>query len=205
MSKSAKQSPGLNTSVVLLILGIIAIAVGLRVLMTGPADGGAPEAVTIGGPFVLEDGQGHAVTDAEFRGKAMLIYFGYTFCPDACPTQLGVIAKALDLLTEAERAQVAPLFITIDPERDTPDVMKAYVAAFHPLLIGLTGTASAIEAVEKAYHVYAAKVPGSSDKAYTMDHSTVVYLMDKNGTFRTHFSPANSPEQMAEGIRKILQ
>ena len=137
----------------------------------------------IGGPFTLEDGNGKQVTDRDFRGKYMLVYFGYTFCPDVCPTTLNEVADALDKLgAKADRLQ--PIFITVDPKRDLPAIVKQYSAAFTPRLIGLTGTDEQIARVAQEYRVYYAEHrTGSGPNDYTMDHSSVLYLMGPDGRF----------------------
>lgn len=206
-----RRSSGSSPSLWLALLVVIAVGIGLRFFIWGnPIDHLGHDAasdsdkITLGGPFLLTDGDGKPVTDADFKGKVMLVYFGYTFCPDVCPTELGLIAKALDQLPVEQRDKVAPLFITVDPNRDTPEVMKTYVAAFHPQLIGLTGTPEQIAAVEKAYHVYAAKVPGGDPKNYTMDHSSVLYLMGTNGQYVSHWGRNATVEQIVQGLRQAL-
>ena len=169
----------------LLVAVLLVSGIGMVFWVQNPlADAGAPTGgVAIGGGFELVDGGGRAVTDRDYRGKYLLVYFGYTFCPDVCPTTLSDVAAALDKLgTRAERLQ--PLFITVDPRRDTPDVIRQYVAAFTPRLVGLTGTADQIKAVTREYRVYYAEHrtgPGPND--YVMDHSSILYLMDPNGRF----------------------
>jgi protein SCO1 len=167
----------------------------------------SPEAVTgealIGGPFALTDQDGNAVTDQTYKGKLMLIYFGFTFCPDACPTALGVMSAALDKLdTAADR--VVPMLITVDPERDTPPVLKDYVSNFHPGMVGLTGTPEQIAEVAKAYRVYYQKAAGATGEDYLMDHTLLIYLMDGEGKYITHFGPDATPDQIADEIRKHL-
>ena len=158
----------------------------------------------IGGPFVLIDHTGKPRTDQDFRGKLLLIYFGYSYCPDVCPTDLQQIALAVDELGSAGEA-VQPLFITIDPERDTAPVLKEYVGHFRPGLVGLTGSAREIAAAAKAYRVYYAKVPaadGGDD--YLMDHSGFVFLMGPDGRYLTHFTPQTTAKQLAQAIAKFL-
>jgi cytochrome oxidase Cu insertion factor (SCO1/SenC/PrrC family) len=157
----------------------------------------------IGGPFELVDQNGNRVTDQTFKGKLMLIYFGFTYCPDACPTALGVMSAAIDKLGPAGD-RVVPILITVDPERDTPAVLKDYVSNFHPRMVGLTGTAEQIAQAAKVYRVFYQKAPGASSGEYLMDHTTLVYLMDENGKYITHFGPDATPDQMAEEIRKRL-
>jgi cytochrome oxidase Cu insertion factor (SCO1/SenC/PrrC family) len=139
----------------------------------------------VGGPFSLMDHTGRRVTDEDFRGRYMLVAFGYTYCPDVCPGELQLISAALDRLG-AKADRIAPIFITVDPARDTQDVLKAYMANFHPRFVGLTGSEAEIAAAAKAYRVYFRKVesPGSP---YLMDHTSLVYLMDPEGNYVTHF------------------
>jgi len=132
----------------------------------------------------------------------MLVYFGYTHCPDACPTALNDMANALDLLGP-QRQKVAPLFVTVDPERDTPAVMQDYVQAFSSQIVPLTGTPAQVEAAEKEYRVYAAKHP-TKDGGYDMDHSSIIYLMDPAGKFVSIFSNGTNPQEMAERMRTLM-
>jgi len=157
----------------------------------------------IGGPFELTDQNGNAVTDQTFKGKLMLIYFGYTYCPDACPTALGVMSAALDKLDVAAD-RVVPMLITVDPERDTQQVLKEYVSAFGPRMMGLTGTPEQVAKAAKAYRVFYQKQPGKDPKDYMMDHTVLIYLMDGDGKYVTHFGPDATPDQLAEEIRKHL-
>ena len=185
--------------------GLLGLLLAGVVLVVGPRLAGrsAAEApVAIGGPFTLEDGSGTTVSDSAFRGRWMLVYFGYTHCPDACPTALNDMANALDLLGP-ERRNVAPLFITVDPERDTPAVMRDYVQAFSTQIIGLTGTAAQVEAAEKEYRVYAAKHP-TKDGGYDMDHSSIIYLMDQTGRFVAIFTDGTNPKEMADRMRTLM-
>ena len=158
----------------------------------------------IGGPFSLTDHTGKRVTDQDFRGRYMLVFFGFTLCPDACPSGLQVIAAALDKLgSKAE--SITPILITLDPERDTPAQLASYVKSFHPRLIGLTGTQAEIDAVAKAYRVYAKKVSDPKSTAgYTIDHSTFIYVMGPDGAYITHFTHATGVDAMAERLAKVL-
>ena len=158
----------------------------------------------VGGPFSLTDHTGKRVTDQDFRGRFMMVLFGFTFCPDVCPTALQVMAAALDKIgSKAE--QITPVLITVDPERDTPEQMAMYVKSFHPRLVGLTGTPAEIEAVAKAYRVYYKRVADAKSTAgYTMDHSAIIYVMGPDGAFRTHFTYAVSVDAMAERLAKLL-
>jgi protein SCO1 len=162
-----------------------------------------PPAAQLGGPFSLTDQNGKTRTDAEFRGRLMLIYFGYTDCPDTCPATLAAITKALDDLGPSAAA-VAPIFITVDPARDTPEQMKAYAANFSPRLIALTGTPTQLEAVEHEFHIYAEKVPSGSAGGYLMDHSAFLYLMRRDGKLAQIIPPGERPADLADDIRKYL-
>jgi len=158
----------------------------------------------IGGAFTLTDSSGKRVTEQSFAGKYMLVFFGYTSCPDICPAGLQLMAGALEKLgAKAER--ITPIFISVDPERDTPEKLAAYVKNFDPRLVGLTGTPEEIAAVAKAYKVYYAKAPSKEHPDdYTMDHTSIMYVMDTKGEFVTHFTPATNVEDMAAKLDKIL-
>ena len=164
---------------------------------------GSTSAVAIGGPFTLVDGTGATVTDQNFRGKWMVIYFGYTYCPDVCPTGLSSIGQAVDLLPEAQQEQVVPLFITIDPERDTPEAVGEYVSHFHPRMVGLTGSAEQVAAAAKEYKVYYKKVE-EGDGPYLMDHSAIAYVMGPDGRFVRHFSHGAPPEDIAKALGELI-
>ncbi len=169
-----------------------------RSVITGQAD--------IGGPFKLIDHTGKPVTEADFRGRYLLIYFGYSFCPDVCPTTLAVMAQALDKLGPEAR-RVTPVFITIDPERDTPKVLADYMKAFGPSFVGLTGSVDAIKDAEKKYRVYAVKKPLDPAKpkaGYGMDHSSVLYLMGPNGKLISFYDEAISPDNLAKELRQKI-
>lgn len=157
----------------------------------------------VGGPFELTDHTGKKTTDADFRGKLMLVYFGYTYCPDICPADLLQISLALDKLGPAG-AEVQPLFISVDPERDTPAVLAQYVASFHPRLIGLTGTPEQIRAVAEEYKVYYAKYTPPDGGVYLIDHSGFTYLMDRAGNYLGFFPPGTPADRFVEIIRPHL-
>ncbi len=163
-----------------------------------------PAQIKIGGPFTLTDHEGKRVTDADYRGKLMLIYFGYGFCPDVCPTELQNIAVALDEMGDAAAA-VQPIFITVDPERDTVDFLAEYVSNFHSRMVGLTGSSKEIDAAATLYRVYHAKVKSGSDEDYLVDHSSFVYLMGRDGTFLTMFRGATDPKKIATIISDYLK
>lgn len=161
-------------------------------------------ATEIHADFTLTDQDGGTVTAADLAGKPMLLYFGYTYCPDVCPTELANITQVMDLLGDAA-AQVQPVFITVDPERDTRDVMKSYLGHFHDSFIGLTGSAEQVAQAARAAKVYYAKVemPDSS-VGYLMDHTGFVYLLDADGRYLAHFRPNTDPQEMADRVKAIL-
>jgi protein SCO1/2 len=215
VSKRKPAKAGTKTrriNAVALVLSVIAIVIvaylaGRQYFGTGgpeqqAADSPAP---AIGGPFTLVDQNGKTVTDADFRGRYMLIYFGYTFCPDVCPTALTRNSDALDLMGKAAD-KIVPIFITVDPERDTAENMKEYAGFFHPRLLALTGTPEQVAAAAKAYRVYYAKVQekGADADDYLMDHTSITYLMGPDGKFLSHFGHDVSPERMAERLTKIV-
>jgi protein SCO1/2 len=170
---------------------------------TAPPEGNLAGS-TLGGAFSLVDQNGKPTTDADFKGRYRLMYFGYTFCPDVCPTDVGLIAKGLNAF-EASRperaARVQPIFITVDPERDDAAALKAFTAAFHPHLVGLTGTTAQIDAARKNYGIYAKKVATSDPENYLVDHFAVIYLFGPDGApiaFLPHGSTAQELTQMLE-------
>jgi protein SCO1/2 len=164
--------------------------------------GGTLLASAIGGPFHLVDQNGKAVSDADLKGKWQLLFFGYTHCPDTCPTALNEISLALDRLGK-KRNEVEIVFITVDPERDTPEVLKSYVESFDAPIIALTGAADQVAQAAKAYRVYYAKHP-RPDGSYDMDHSAVIYVMDPQGRFTATFTPDATADAMAERLQKLL-
>jgi protein SCO1/2 len=181
-----------------LALAVVALVVLER--LSGTVGTGLP---SIGGPFQLTDQDGKTVTDKSFRGKWLLIYFGYTHCPDACPTALNDMAEAIDKMG-ANRDKLKAVFISVDPERDTPPVLKDYVAAFGDTVVGLTGTPAEVQQAAKAYRVYYAKHPGSTPGEYDMDHSSVIYVMDPEGRFVANFTHESQPAQIAERLKALM-
>jgi cytochrome oxidase Cu insertion factor (SCO1/SenC/PrrC family) len=157
----------------------------------------------IGGPLTLVDQYGAPRTDADFRGKLMLVYFGFTWCPDICPTDLQQIGLAVDQLGSAGE-MVQPIFITVDPERDTPEHLKEYMAMFHPRFLGLSGDAAAIREAARAYRVYYDKIVLDDKSDYTIAHSAFVYLMGRDGKYLGFFPPGTTAETMAKTIRARL-
>ncbi|MGA6966012.1 MAG: SCO family protein [Xanthobacteraceae bacterium] len=162
----------------------------------------AQQIAAVGGPFKLIDQNGKAVSDQDLKGHPFLVFFGFTHCPDVCPTTLFDVSEMLRALgPDADRTRA--LFITVDPERDTPAVMKDYLSSFDPHLAGLTGDPAAIATVAKAYRVYYKKVPLDGGE-YTMDHTAIVYLMDKEGRFVSPFSLKRGTEAAAADLRRYL-
>jgi len=157
----------------------------------------------IGGPFELTDQSGRRRSDAQLRGKLLLVYFGYTSCPDVCPTDLMAIASAVRLLGGAGN-DVQPIFITVDPQRDTVERLRAYVSAFHPRLMGLTGSEREIRAVALAYKVYYAKIGATPGKPYAIDHTGFIYLVGRDGKYLGFFPPGTPADRMVEVIRQHL-
>lgn len=158
----------------------------------------------VGGPFSLTDQDGRRVTEKDFLGRYMLVFFGFTYCPDICPTELQVMTAALDAMGPAAE-KIQPVFVSVDPERDTPEVMKAYVANFGPRLIGLTGTPEEIAAMAKAYRVYYAKAANQNAPGdYLMDHSSIIYLMGQDGSFVKHFAYTTDVEKLTSELKKAI-
>jgi cytochrome oxidase Cu insertion factor (SCO1/SenC/PrrC family) len=157
----------------------------------------------IGGPFDLIDQDGRRRTDAEFRGNLLILYFGYTYCPDVCPTDLVAISSAIRLLGPAGN-KVQPIFITVDPQRDTVEHLRGYVSTFHPRLIGLTGSEHDIRTLALAYKVYYAKIAAEPGEPYAIYHTGFIYLVDRDGKYLGFFPPGTPPDRMVEIIRQHL-
>jgi cytochrome oxidase Cu insertion factor (SCO1/SenC/PrrC family) len=158
----------------------------------------------VGGPFTLTDQHGQEVTEQDFAGRYMLIYFGYTYCPDFCPMSLSNMTQALDMLPPEEAEQVVPILITVDPERDTVEQLAEYAPLFHPRLVALTGTPEQTKEAAKAYRVYFSKAGNGDGSDYLMDHSTFIYLMGPEGEYVRHFSHSATPEEIAAGIEAAI-
>nr|WP_245229958.1 SCO family protein [Thalassospira tepidiphila] len=179
-----------------------------RLMMMGTETNSSGTA-SIGGPFTLVNQDGETVTQDDFKGKYMLTYFGYTFCPDVCPTELQVMGTALDMMPQDIADEITPVFFTVDPERDTVEAVAEYVPYFHDRMVGLTGTVEQTTAAAKAFRVYYAKAipegePEDTD-TYLMDHSSFVYLMDREGKFVRHFNYGTSPEDMVKGVTEAVK
>ncbi|MEX0645723.1 MAG: SCO family protein [Parvularculaceae bacterium] len=170
-----------------------------------PADGVIRLSEQFSGDFALIDQQGKAVADEDFRGKVEIVYFGFASCPDVCPMALGALSAALNELTDKERAQVVPLFITVDPERDTPEILKAFLS-FDDRIIGLTGAPEAAAAARQSFKVYARKVPQpESALGYTMDHSSLFYVVDRQGQPQLALNDSLTAPQLAEMVRRAIK
>jgi protein SCO1/2 len=194
-----------RTSHILLIFSafLAGLVIFLGVILFASHYGGTGSGPSaIGGPFKLIDQSGKPITDQDMKGRPFLVFFGYTHCPDICPTTLFEMSEVLHALgKDADR--VGALFITVDPERDTPAAMKDYLSSFDPHLRGATGDRQAIDAAEKAYRVYAKKVP-TENGDYSMDHTALIYLMDKQGRFVAPFKLNRKPEEAAADLRRYM-
>jgi len=190
----------------LAIGAVVALAVfpeARQAFLPGPLSTTSGKAL-VGGPFALTDDSGKRVTDKDYRGRYMLVFFGFTSCPDICPAGLQLIAAALENLG-AKADRITPLFISVDPERDTPEKLAEYVKNFSPRIVGLTGTPDEIAAVAKAYKVYYKKVPNEAVPGdYSMDHTSIIYVMNPDGEFVTHFSPATTLEDVTAKLNEVL-
>jgi len=183
------------------LAALLMIGVGAIVWLTQGPDAG----LGIGGPFSLVDQNNRPVTEKTYQGKYMLVYFGFTFCPDVCPTTLNHVADALDRLGD-KADRLVPIFISVDAKRDTPEAMKQYAAAFNPRIVGLTGTPEQAAAAARTYRVYFKENrtgPGAND--YVMDHSSILYLMGPDGRFIAPIRAESSGEQIAAEILRHMK
>lgn len=196
MSKVAR------TKIVAVLAAFLAGGLTLVAVIWFSLPGQVAQPSTVGGPFSLTDQNGRAVTDKDFRGEPFLVFFGFTNCPDVCPTTLYEMSEVLRRLGP-DADKTAALFVSVDPERDTPAKLKMYLSSFHPRVFGLTGTEAQVDAIKKEYRVYSKKVPLKNGD-YTMDHTAVVYLMDKNGRFIAPFNLQRSADEAAADLRKRL-
>lgn len=187
-----------------LVILLLALALGGYALMSGKVMPTGSGTALVGGPFTMVNQKGETVTDKTYLGKPMLLFFGFTFCPDVCPTELQVMAAALTEMGD-KGADIQPIFVTIDPERDTPAVMASYVSNFGDHFIGLTGSAAQVDQMAQTYRVFYAKQENKADpKNYQMDHSSIIYLMGTDGKFLKHFSYSTDAKALADGIKKAL-
>lgn len=196
---------------VLVVIAALAAAAGFLVRSEtepGSSVPSAPVSVPIGGDFVLTDHTGQSFNSESQRGKHMLIYFGYSFCPDVCPLELAKMGAALTMLEDAnvDTSRVQPLFITVDPVRDTPSALADYVPNFHDRLLGLTGSVEEIDTVRALYRIQARKVTveGYAEDDYLMDHSSIIFLMDETGKLSRFFTSRDTPETLAEELRTLI-
>ncbi len=199
----AKLRPSLLAGPLLFLVGLIGLGVGFFVFKPPqPGSSVTQTSALVGGPFRLVDQDNRPVTEADMKGKPFMVFFGFTHCPDVCPTKLFEISQVLNIV-EKDQPGITALFVSVDPERDTPDVMKRYLSSFNPGIKGLTGDQASVDAVVKAYRAYAKKVP-LEDGTYTMDHTSLVYLMDGQGGFVTSLDMTKRDTEIADEIRRRL-
>lgn len=191
--------------ILIVVVAISAAALGYLTLNRGGlfGQGGGPAAVPIGGPIQLTDQDGKPFDSASLAGKPYAVFFGFTHCPDACPTTLSEIARAEDEIG-APAKELTTLFVTVDPERDTPAVLKEYISNFNGNTVALSGTPEQVAAVAKAFRVYYKKVP-TSDGGYTMDHTAVLYLMNRDGQFADVISYTEEHDRFVAKLKKLLE
>lgn len=188
--------------VVTLLSAVLAATVIGGYLIWNRGDQGST--AMIGGPFTLVDHTGRTVTQETIEGGWSLIYFGYTYCPDVCPTSLSVMTQALDALDPAVADKITPVFVSVDPERDTVEQLALYHESFHPSFVMLTGTPEQVRKAAKAYRVYYRRAESDSATEYLVDHSSITFLMDPDGHYVTHFGHEVTPEGMAETLRETV-
>lgn len=183
------------------LVGLVVIGGAVLLQLSGV---NRPALATVGGPFTLKDQNGNTFTDKDLAGAPTLIFFGFTFCPDICPTTLFDVSEVLRAAGD-NGDKVRVLFVSVDPERDTPDVLKDYLSGFDARILGLTGTQQELDAIIKAYKVYARKIPtGDAPDDYTMDHTAIVYLLDKQGNFVNAFNLKRPPEESVRELGRYL-
>ncbi|MDP2355517.1 MAG: SCO family protein [Beijerinckiaceae bacterium] len=186
---------------VALLLGVALLATAAYVTLRQPGVG-APAPSAIGGAFALIDRDGKAITHRDMLGRPYLVFFGFTHCPDICPTTAMEISQLFEAL--GKDTKVNALFITVDPERDTAPILKDYLSSFDQRIVGVTGPRDSIDAAMKSFRAYARKVPSDRPDTYTMDHTALVYLMDKQGRFVSGFNLKRAPEEAARDLRRYL-
>ena len=197
-----------RTRVLLFAALVLALAAGTGALIYATRPGGGEGSALIGGAYSLVDQDGRTITDRTFDGRLKLVLFGFTHCPDVCPTGLAAVTAARDLLGD-KAGEVQPIFVSVDPERDTSRVLKDYLASF-PGVVGLTGSPAAVADAARAYRVYAAKVssdggavaPGETD--YVVDHTALIYLMGRNGEYLGFFKIGAAPDEIAAALRPLV-
>lgn len=205
MTQKTQTKLGPIVAISLVILAVVAFF-GAREMFNPTAK--TSGTIPIGGAFTLTDHNAKTVTDKDFLGSYMMVYFGYTYCPDVCPTSLGLMGHALDILAKEDPKQAAriqPIFVSVDPERDTVAVLKEYAPNFHPRLLGLTGTVDQVKEAANAYRVYFAKVVEKDAKPgeYLMDHSSITYVIGPDGKFVTHFGHGTAADVMAKKLAEL--
>ena len=207
------MSRNVKTSLIFATIGMAAIVLlllfELRTAGTDARQGAETRlSASIGGAFALTDQNGIRRSQADFAGRPLLVYFGFTYCPDVCPTALDIMGGALDALQQRDAIayeRLQPVFISVDPARDTPPVLRDYLAYFHPRLSGLTGSQADIDAVKSAFKIYAARGAAEDENGnYNVDHSSFFYLMDENNRYLAHFDHAITPEILAEKLAEKL-
>jgi protein SCO1/2 len=198
--KNGQGGPTVSKSLLIGAGAVFALIFGVFVAMTG-AQPPAPSASSIGGPFQLTSQAGQQVSEKDLLGKPFLVFFGYTHCPDVCHTTLFEMSEILRAL--GPDAKIGALFVTVDPERDTPEILKDYLSNFDSRIIGLTGPRAQLEPMLRAYRIYSKRAPGKEED-YAVDHTTVVYLMDKNGRFVSAFNVGRKPDEAAKDLKAYL-
>lgn len=198
--KNGARQPAISKTLLIGAGVVFALIFGVFVAVTSNTPP-APPASAIGGPFQLVSQTGQPVSEKDLLGRPTLVFFGYTHCPDVCHTTLFEMSEILRAL--GADAKVGGVFVTVDPERDTPEVLKDYLSSFDPRIIGLTGPRPQLEPMLRSYRIYAKRAPGKEED-YAVDHTTVVYLMDKNGRFVTSFNVGRKPEEAAKELARYL-
>lgn len=196
MSDAARRGLYIFLAALLVIIGGIVY----EQFWLGGSENATP---AVGGPFALVDQNGRPRRDTDFRGKVMLVYFGYTYCPDACPTTMQAITNTLDLLGP-NASKVQPIFISVDPARDTEAQLRSFAANFHPSILYLTGAPDELKKVEGEFHVYVAKVPQSDGDDYLIDHSSIIYVMGRDGRYLGQMPSGLPPKVMAATVERYL-
>jgi protein SCO1/2 len=194
-----------STLIVIVVLALLALGsawVTIAITTNRVPEQTLSSSAQIGGPFTLDAADGRTVTDQTYRGKWLVIYFGYTFCPDACPTTLNNMSEAFDKLG-SDASKVQPLFITVDPKRDTPQVMADYLKSFDPRIVGLTGSQAQTESVAKAYRVYVAPQKTGGDD-YLVDHSAYIYVVNPHGKFVNVIAGDAAGAEIAKKLREMI-
>ena len=194
------------------LLGLAIVAAALLLVRaqgdTASQAGGNLRGADVGGAFALQNGRGETISNASLKGRWRLIYFGYSYCPDICPTDVQKMAQAVRLLEKAEpkaATRLVPIFITVDPARDTPAIASEFAAQFHPRMLGLSGTPQAVEAAMKAFRIYARKQAGATPDSYLMDHSTLIYLMDEKGAPVQFYTRDQSAAEIAQSLGALVR